>query len=186
MRDDWFQLSQDMRVRGALEPRGVKEAIRPEWLKGQDLRELERSNLHFELKPSHQPVAVDLIERPYPLWSDPLKQLLQTFAPRLIFRLAGLMDAEREQLYPYWFMVPPQLACLNEDSQFDSSGRLTRLKADADCLQTCVWPIVRAVDNRLHENVFLINLALAEAILRRDFTGLCMQRVEVATAEPML
>lgn len=34
MRNNWFQLSQDMRVRGALEPLGVKEAIRPEWLKG--------------------------------------------------------------------------------------------------------------------------------------------------------
>jgi hypothetical protein len=105
--------------------------------------------------------------------------LLQIFAPRLIFRLAGLMDRERQQLYPYWFLVPPQLSCLAASSQFNSSGRLIKLKLDADCLQTCGWPIVRAVDERLHENVFLINLALAEAVLRRGFTGLCVQRAEL-------
>nr|WP_145404189.1 hypothetical protein [Paenibacillus xylanexedens] len=178
MRNDWFRIMQDMRVTGALEPIGVKGVIQPEWMRGEQLNELEQTNLQFTIRPNRNPVNVDLIERPYPLWSDELKRLLSTFAPRLMFRLAGLMDMERQQLYPYWFMVLPQLEALSMNSMFDSSGRLNVLQVDGDRLSSTSWPIVQLVEERLKETVILVNLALAEAILRRDYTGLRLQRVD--------
>ncbi|SEB23873.1 hypothetical protein [Paenibacillus sp. 276b] len=178
MRNDWFQIMQDMRVTGALEPIGVKGIIQPEWMRGDQLNELEQANLQFTIRPNRNPVPVDLIERPYPLWSDELKRLLSTFAPRLMFRLTGLMDMERQQLHPYWFMVLPQLEALAMSSTFDSSGKLNVLQVDGERLSSTNWPIIQLTDERLKETVILVNLALAEAILRRDYIGLRLQRVD--------
>ncbi|KQY87310.1 hypothetical protein ASD24_05465 [Paenibacillus sp. Root52] len=186
MRHDWFQVMQDTRVTGAIEPMGVKGIIQPEWMRGKQLNELEQSNLQFTIRPNRRPVAVDLIERPYPLWSDELKRLLHTFAPRLMFRLVGLMDMERQQLHPYWFMVPPRLNALSRSSTFDNSGKLNVLQVDADQLSSTSWPIIYVADERLQETVMLVNLALAEAILRREFTGLRLQRVNQVEGENRL
>ncbi|MBR2567306.1 MAG: hypothetical protein IKE29_22200 [Paenibacillus sp.] len=185
MKNDWFRIMQDMRVTGALEPLGVKGVIQPEWMRGEQLNELEQANLQFTIRSNRKPVAVDLIERPYPLWSDELKRLLNTFAPRLMFRLVGLMDMERQQLHPYWFMVPPQLAALSVKSNFDSSGKLNVLQVDGERLSSTNWPIVQLTDERLKETVILVNLALAEAILRRDYVGLRLQRVDQVNAQPL-
>jgi len=183
MKESWFRITQDQRIADAIEPLHVKERIKPEWMQGELLHELEQATLQFTIRPSRSPVAVDLIEQPYPLWSDDLKHVMEAFAPRLLFRVAGLMDLERQKLYPYWFMVPPRIAALAGGSEFDRSGRLRGLQVDGDRLNRTPWPVVQLTDQRLQETVLLVNLALAEAILRREFIGLKLERVELTTWE---
>ncbi|CAH1202472.1 hypothetical protein PAECIP111893_01798 [Paenibacillus plantiphilus] len=172
-----FILKQDERIADAIRPRDVSSVIQPEWLAGEGLRQLVEMNLQFPIMESKNVVYVDMIENPVLFVSDPFKVLLEKVSPQSLFRPAGMIDQRRMRQATYWLALPPRVDCLSIHSEFHPTGTIKRLIIDADKVGN--RPILQIAG--LREKVIVINLALAEGILRRGFTGIKLVKVEKAS-----
>lgn len=164
---DFYMLTQDQRIDGALKPLGRVD-MRPEGAIDKSI------HLQFPIQKAEKAVEVDFIERPLPLISNRLKQLAEKFCPRMKFAPVGLMNLEKREQYWYWLASFPQVACLSAESEFHPNGTLKRIVIDS--FKAGNHPIFQLEGPR--EHYIIVNLMLAESILRRDFTGLKLISVE--------
>ncbi|AZH31301.1 hypothetical protein [Paenibacillus sp. M-152] len=105
--------------------------------------------------------------------SDAVHELLQVFVPGLFSRMALLRDMERSQQKLYWMIQPPLVDCLGEQSQFRPGGTLMKLVVDRERTKGKSLLQVQG----LRETYTLVNLALAESLLRRGTSGITFQEV---------
>lgn len=71
-------------------------------------------------------------------------------------------------------MIPQAVECLSPKAEFNKDDTLERLVIDETKIG---FTKIFKVDGIL-ENFIMISLDLAESILRRDFTGIKLERVE--------
>ncbi|RNB50056.1 serine protease [Brevibacillus gelatini] len=171
---NYFIMTQDERIAEAVVPTGVFDAMRPEWLTPDYQEELEEAILQFDIKPKSENVYLDFLDRPIPLYSDRLKTLIHKFAPKLFAKSVVLADQERTRQDAYWLLILPRIACLSEQSEFYQNGSLKRLVIDEEKVRR--HPIFQ-VEGILEPHI-IIDLRLAEALLRRDFIGIRLKKVE--------
>ncbi|KQO01096.1 hypothetical protein [Paenibacillus sp. Leaf72] len=162
-----FIITQDERVTNALEPLGVRNAIKQEWLTLAGSYELDNQHLHFRIKDQSQAIEVDFIERPVPLVSDRMKSIIEKFAPRMYFKPVGLIDLKQKKQLVYWLIIPPKVACLSKETVYDMHGNVQRLVINRQLIGR--YPMISI--EGIRENIWVINLALAESLLRRDLVG---------------
>ncbi|WP_058831489.1 hypothetical protein [Paenibacillus polymyxa] len=105
--------------------------------------------------------------------SDAVHELLQVYVPGLFSRMALLRDIERSQQKLYWMIQPPLVDCLGEQSQFRPGGTLMKLVVDRKRTEGKSLLQVQG----LRETCTLVNLALAESLLRRGTSGITFQEV---------
>ncbi|MBP1311158.1 hypothetical protein ACYCS5_11010 [Paenibacillus sp. SEL3] len=105
--------------------------------------------------------------------SDAVHKLLQVFVPGLFSRMALLRDMERSQQKLYWMTQPPLVDCLGEQSQFHPGGTLMKLVVDRKRTEGKSLLQVQG----LRETCTLVNLTLAESLLRRGTSGITFQEV---------
>lgn len=165
---NFYMLTQDHRIQGALKPLGVREHMRAKEA------DLSQNNLQFLVEKAERVVEVDFIEKPIPLMSDRLKQLIEKFSPKLKFQPAGLMNLEKGEQYWYWLASFPKVACLSAASEFHLNGTMKRIVIDT--AKAGNHPIFQLESPLGH--YIVVNLMLAESMLRRDFTGLKLTSVE--------
>ncbi|RNB62104.1 serine protease [Brevibacillus gelatini] len=171
---NYFIMTQDERIAQAVVPTGVFDVLRPEWLTPDYQEELEEAILQFDLKPKRENVYLDFLDRPIPLYSDRLKELIHKFAPRLFAKSVVLADQERVRQDVYWLFVLPRVACLSEQSEFHPNGALKRLVIEgANVKRHTIFQV-----EGIREPHIIIDLRLAEAMLRRDFFGIRLKKVE--------
>ncbi|GAS83223.1 hypothetical protein [Paenibacillus amylolyticus] len=116
----------------------------------------------------------DYMEHPIPLVSDRLLEVLTLYQPRLKRRAAVLTDRERMTQETYWAIHPPELAnVLSPHTKRRMDGSLEQLVLRREMAEV---PLFQLVD--LRETVMIVNLALAESILRRDITGVRLVKLE--------
>lgn len=119
-------------------------------------------------------VHVDYMEHPIPLVSDRLLEVLTLYQPRLKRRAAVLTDRERMTQETYWAIHPPELAnVLSPHTKRRIDGSLEQIVLRREMVEV---PLFQLVD--LRETVMIVNLALAESILRRDITGVRLVKLE--------
>ncbi|GIO29008.1 MULTISPECIES: serine protease [Paenibacillus] len=117
---------------------------------------------------------VDYIDRPMPLLSDRVKRLVELYMPELRWRSVILTDMRRVRQEVYWMTSLPRLRCLSADSEFYRDGGLKRLVLEG---KRNFRPLFE-VDG-IRERVWIVNLALAESLLRRDVYGIHFAEVEM-------
>ncbi|AKG37430.1 hypothetical protein [Paenibacillus durus] len=190
----YFRLSQDDRFPNAVQPQGVTAVIRPDMLDaglaeqrsaeqaagqaaGQSAGQrnsLEELSLQFAVAEAAQVDYVDFIEYPVPFVSNRVKRTIEIFAPMVRFVPGVFTDLPRRHQEVYWLVAAPQVDCLSDESEWHPDGRLRRLVLDAG--RAGGQPFFQV--NGPRERIWLINLALAEGLLRRDFNGIRLTRVE--------
>jgi hypothetical protein len=175
---EYFLLSQDKRVLQAIWPLGIAKLVTDNGLASERWDNLDTLPVQYYLEENSDPEYVDFIASPVPLVSDRLKQLYQKFEATIFFKPVVLADSTQTRQELYWLLNPPRCACVAEQSEFNKDRSLKRLVIDS---RQAVRNWIFRVDGIL-ERLIVINLSVAEAVLRRDFSGVKLVRIDsVAT-----
>ncbi|MFX3633294.1 MAG: serine protease [Candidatus Pristimantibacillus sp.] len=173
---NYFILSQDRRIIDPIELVSISSVVPLGPLTEEIIQRLQESHLQFEMKDKEKPVLIDYIERPIPLLSDRLKPLVEKFAPYAKYCPVALVNLKRMRQEGYWFVIPPLVNCLSEQTEFHPDGTLKRLVLD----QTKIGQHYLFRIAGLREMIIVTHLGLAESILRRDFEGVSIRKAEQA------
>jgi hypothetical protein len=115
----------------------------------------------------------DFVAGPVPIVSERLKQLYQKFDSQIFFKPLVLADVTRMRQELYWLMNPPDCDCIAAESEFNKDGTVKRLVIDQAKTEG-KW-IFKAAG--ILERLIVVNLGVAECMLRRDFYGVKLQRI---------
>ena len=154
---DYFLMCQDEKLSEAIQPMGVTKVIPQEFFGKREQIEADEVPLQVYLKDSFCPVYVDFIERPIPLISDKLKQVIERYQREVFFKPVVLGDQRRMTQEVYWWMSPPSLSCLSQQSEFHPNQTIRKLVLDADKITG--YHIFRI--NGVMEKLIVVDLALA-------------------------
>ncbi|MGC5327306.1 serine protease [Brevibacillus sp. SYSU BS000544] len=170
---NYFMLTQDLRNPDAVEPVGVSQLLDQE---RQDRHSAEEI-VQIPVRKKGNQDFIDFIQCPQPLLSDRLKQTMIKFEPRIKLRPLTLIDQSGGRQKTYWHMTPPKVNCLSERTEFHKDGSLKRLLIEEE---KAARHRILQIDG-IREPIVLVNLELAESLLRREFTGIRLTKVEKET-----
>lgn len=175
----YFRLMVDERIKHRVEPASLSP------LQVEDILSDHNNNMQTEETPlflavhtDSRTVYPDFIEFPLPLVSDAMKALLEKYMPGLEWKAAILTDFQQARQDVYWVLRPPAVDCLSTQTEWYPDHTLKHLVLRREPIES---PIFRIAD--LLEAHIYIDLAVAESLLRRPFTGVRVQKVEMATKE---
>ena len=170
----YFLLSQNLEILNRIKPTSILKALDNNVLQLKQ-KGMDQLPIQVELKPQRNNVYVDFIARPLPLISDPLKELFEKYQADIFFKPVVLFDPQWEDQILYWIMIPESVGCLSQASQFNRNGAVEKIVIDSKrAAGANIFKIAETV-----EPTIVVNLAVAESILRRDFIGIDLKKVEV-------
>jgi len=124
-------------------------------------------------------VIPDLIDRPVVLMSDPLKKVIEMYDDEALFKCTVLAHPAEEMQQTYWLLLVDRLDCLSDLTEYDPWGRPSRIVLDRNKAKGhAIFRIAGIDDPRL-----VINLDVAESILRRDLWGIVLEPLETKEEE---
>lgn len=171
---NYFILTQDERIPNVVEPVGIARTIQKELLATEHLAELEALDRQFPVLEKAEKDYIDFIEKPIPLLSNSLKRLLQKYAPKMPMKSVVLVDQKQMSQELYWLMIPPAIACLSSQTEYHPDGTVKKLVIEESLAAShSVFKI-----EGLRETHIVINVALAESLLRRDFRGIRLRKIQ--------
>lgn len=170
---NYFILTQDERIPHTIEPIGMLQTIKHEWLTKERVDEVDKLDLQFKIKEQVRCNPTDFIEKPLPLFSDRFKKLIEKYVPNLPMKAVVLLDETEGKQLLYWLMIPPAVACLSTQSEFHLDGASKKLVLEEDLAAS--YPIFTIEGVR--ERIIIVNIALAESMLRRQFYGIGLQKI---------
>ncbi|MEC1180067.1 serine protease [Metasolibacillus meyeri] len=173
---NYFRLAQDKRVLHAVEPDGIARVIKKEYLTLERMNELDAIDRQFSVVEKKHNDYIDFIERPVALFSDVLKQLIEKYNPNCPFKPVILAEITKSKQTPYWLAIPPKIACLAPETEFHRDGTVKKLVIEEAL--AAPYPFFQV--EGIHEPYVVVNIELAESILRRSFRGLRLQQVQTA------
>ena len=171
---NYFILSQDERITNAVEPIGISQVIRREMLTPERVSELDDLDRQFPVLQKNASDYIDFIEKPIPLLSDPVKRLVEKYEPRLPLKSIVLMDQAALSQTLYWLVIPPKVACLSDRTEFHLDGTVKKLVID----EALAAPYTIFKIDGIKEDYLIVNIELAESLLRRSFRGIRIRKVE--------
>lgn len=171
---NYFILSQDERISNAVEPVGLSKIIKKELLTVERMEELEELDRQFPVLDKSENDYIDFIEKPIALLADPVKQLVEKYEPHLPFKPVVLVDMPKLKQTLYWLSIPPKVACLSAQTEFHLDGTLKKLVID----ETLAAPYTFFQIEGIKEDYIIVNIELAESILRRSFRGIRLRKVQ--------
>ncbi|MFJ7405394.1 MULTISPECIES: serine protease [unclassified Lysinibacillus] len=171
---NYFILAQDERISNAVEPVGIAQVIKKELLTLDRMEELEELERQFPVLEKNDMLYIDFIEKPIALFSDALKKLVEKYEPRTPFKAVVLMDMPKSMQTLYWLVIPPKVPCLSSQTEFHLDGTLKKLVID----EAKATPYTFFQIEGMKENYIVVNIELAESILRRDLRGIRLQKIQ--------
>jgi len=170
----YFQLLADDRVVYRIQPPAWSLLQQQELLTSVGLPGEEQLPLTVYVQGDRHTVYPDMLDSPAPLVSNSVKLLLEKFLPQIGWRAVMLTDIRHESQQLYWLLQPPIIEALSSQSTFRPDGTLQQLVLNN---QKINQPIFRIAG--LREPYVYINLAAAECLLRRSYTGIRLRRIPV-------
>jgi hypothetical protein len=148
------------------------------------LRELERSDKNTEnaiiiqYKEKRDCEYLDYIEvGAFVLVSDELKKLFSKYEKEIKFRLVVLIDQTKEGRKLYWIMDVPLIDCLSGKSEFSPGGIVKSMVLDKTLIDNRSIFAYKTGKSLILKKQIIINLDVAESILRRNIVGINYERL---------
>ncbi|WP_127533676.1 hypothetical protein [Paenibacillus kobensis] len=172
---DYFRLRQDERYADVPMLCDIRQQL--------DVRDICPKRAHhimdslmFYVDASKDTAYPDVLDQQLFLVSDKLKPLIELYAPDTIFKAAPLVDLVHEQQNNYYLPIFEEVEALGSGTEYYNDQR------------TVKKPILQA-DRLGNRRIFgvkeseipfiVVRLDAAESMLRRDFTGLKLERLAV-------
>ncbi|MEK4730718.1 hypothetical protein [Paenibacillus sp. FSL L8-0641] len=173
----YFRLMVDERVKHRVETAPLSPLQVEELLSGHTIQ-AEDTPLFLAVHTDPRTVYPDFLEFPLPLVSDSMKVLLEKYMPELEWKVAILTDFQKARQDVYWILRPPVVDCLSSQTKWYPDHTLKQLVLKHGKIQSSIFRIAGLLEAHIY-----INLAVAESLLRRPFTGVRVQKVEMSTKE---
>ena len=158
---DYFLITEDNRIINRIEPMGITKAVFKEVSSEED------EPMLFHLKEKSQNDYVDFIDRPVPLVTDRCKEVLKMYSKQTIFAPVILYETKRDTQELYWYVKPPKIACLSEQTEFNKNGTVKRLVINPG--QVAGHRVFQI--DQVMENFIVVDLIVLESLLRRGLIG---------------
>ncbi|MCX7749289.1 MAG: hypothetical protein N2645_20715 [Clostridia bacterium] len=170
---DYFLLKQDERYKDVPHLHQISKKMDVRYLNHQDVHKLEDTIL-LNVKATSESSYLDLLDRQLFIASDKLKKIMEKCQPDAVFKTIILIDPERKRQEKYFLPVFERLDGLISNSGFaGEKSMMTKLVLKKESLKGkrifCVSDGVKSM--------VILRLDAAESILRRYFTGICLERV---------
>lgn len=170
---DFFVISQDERISVAVKPINVSKVISQEMLDINKAKKMGRLFLQLQIKDKEYNEYIDFIESPM-LASDKLKTLFEKYDTGVYYIPVMLADMKRQRQDVYWLLVPHEKDCLSQKAEFNKDGSIKKLIINEK--KAAGFKIFKI--KGVLENYLIIRLDVAESILRRDFTGITLKKLD--------
>lgn len=121
-----------------------------------------------------QSVYPDFIDEPVLLVSDELKKLLELYDYHLISKCTVLADIEEKTQKLYWLLLLNHIDCLSNQSTFDKNGQIKDIVINGEQAKGKKIFRIQGIKTPL----VIINLDVAESILRRNFWGIQLKKLQ--------
>jgi len=172
---DYFLLKQDEEYTNA--PRLM------DVFKNMDVRNNNLLNAHkieeiviFNVKCDNETEFLDIIDRNLFLISEEMKKIIEKYDSEIIFKTIPLIDLPHERQENYYMPIFEEIECLSE-------------KAELNLNKTVVKKIILDKEKIKNKKIFkikesskilvVVRLDVAESLLRREFKGMYLERLEI-------
>jgi len=169
----YFIIYEDKDHEYSIKPKGLVDKIDYDDIKDHS-DDIKNMTIQLNLIEKKENEYVDYLEKPVVLISDKLKQVFEKYKQNIFYRAVVLADEKNMDQDLYWQLVIKNLDCISNKSEFDKVGNLKKLVINENKIE----------DNKIFkieykfQNIIIVSLDIAESILRRDFTGIKLKRVE--------
>ncbi|PTU45971.1 hypothetical protein DBL67_14630 [Paenibacillus polymyxa] len=170
----------DERVKHRVEPAALSPLQVEDILTEAEGQQQQDEPLFLAVHTDPRTVYPDFLEFPLPLVSDRMKVLLEKYMPELKWKAAILTDFQQARQEVYWVLRPPMVDCLSTQTEWYLNGTLKRLLLRQGEIEPPVFRIEGLIEPYIY-----IHLAVAESLLRRSFTDIRVQRVEIEALRRM-
>ncbi|WP_068777096.1 hypothetical protein [Paenibacillus sp. FJAT-26967] len=172
---DYFVLQQDRRYADVPVLLDVRSQIDV-----RDIHPMRAGNIPgtvvMHVKSTKETEYPDVLDGQLYLMSDRLRQIVSLYEPRLLFKLIPLIDRVQRKQSNYHLPVFEDADVLSPASEFNLDGSvIKRLVLQRDKLAgRRIFKIKESL-----KPLIVVRLDVAESLLRRDFEGICLERVAV-------
>ncbi|MFS0556145.1 hypothetical protein [Brevibacillus sp. 179-C9.3 HS] len=172
---DYFLLKQDERYSDVPLLLDVRKKI--------DSRDIHRERAHkitdpliLQIKSGVESSFLDILEYPLFLLSDKLKRLVEAYEPDTLFKLTPLIDLSRHLQKNYYLPIFEEVEAVSAHSEFHrDNSQIKKLVLKEESMRG--KKIARIKESV--KPLIIVRLDVAESILRRDMTGIRLERVPV-------
>lgn len=133
------------------------------------------SSVFGEVIEKENALYLDYLEKPRRIVSEQLKKLLVKYEDNLAFTAIVFTDVKKGTQRIYWLLDIVKKHCISHETTYYPDGRIKELvinpkKVELDC--------IFQIDSK-RESFTIVNLDVAESLLRRPFLGIQLQRVKL-------
>lgn len=131
---------------------------------------------YFSFDPSYE--WCDILKIPTFMFSTELKELIGAYDPLIQFKGIQIFALEQDQKsnYKYWVSLISEISCVHITSKIYPNGFVDKLILDRNRMPENL-PCFKVAG--IFETKVVVNLPLAESILRRSLFGIQLNQLEV-------
>ena len=172
---DYFLLKQDKRYSNTPQIIDLFKNINTK-----DLNLLKADNIQdnncFYVKSHDNIDYLDVLEIPIFLVSKELKKILEKYNRNMIFKMFALIDYEKKEQNFYYLPIFEEIEALSEKSEFNLNKTIVKkIILDEKKIKNKKLFKIKESDKTL----IVVRLDAAESLLRREFKGLTLERLQV-------
>ncbi|CUU50379.1 hypothetical protein [Clostridium beijerinckii] len=148
-----------------------------------DVKNINLLNAHkiediviFNVKCSEKTEFLDIIQGSLFLISKEMKKIMEKYDSKIIFKTIPLIDLLYERQENYYMPIFEEIECLSENAEFNLNKTLVK-KIILDNRKIKGKKIFKIKESS--KTLIVVRLDVAESLLRREFKGICFERLEI-------
>lgn len=172
---DYFLLKQDERYKNTPSIMDVFNKI--------DVRNINLLNSHkledmiiFNVKCDEETSFLDILDTQLFLISEDMKKIIEKYSPEIIFKIIPLIDLPHERQENYYLPIFEEVDCLSEKSELNLNKTVVK-KIILDKEKIKGKKIFKIKESS--KALIVIRLDVAESLLRREFIGICLEKLDI-------
>ena len=130
----------------------------------------------FNVKCTDETEFLDVLDRDLFLISEEMKKIMGKYDPGILFKTIPLVDLAHERQENYYVPIVEDLECLSENAELNLNKTVVK-KIILDKGKIKNKKIFKIKERS--KTLVVVRLDVAESLLRREFKGMCLKRLEV-------
>lgn len=172
---DYFLLKQDERC--------TRIPTIINWTKEIDVRNFNLVNadkikdaMVFYIRTSKNNNYIDILEHPFFLVSENMKKVMEKYDPNIIFKMMCLVDFENSKQNIYYLPIFEEIEALSKDAEMNLNKTVVKklILNEEKIKNKKIFKIKES-----SKTTVILRLDAAESLLRRDFDGISLEKLEV-------
>lgn len=151
--------------------------------KGIDVRNINLLNAHkiddiliFNVKCNENTEFLDILDRNLFLISEKMKKIIEKYDPKMLFKTIPLINLYLKKQENYYMPIFQEIECLSERAELNLNRTVVK-KIILDKEKINGKKIFKIKESE--KTLIVVRLDVAESLLRREFRGMCLKRLEV-------